>query len=87
MTVSDQRRKQIAKYRGCKCCVCGKWGGREADGLELASRTVARGRGLTLRAPLDDGIHDKCSRQLRVMLDRIDQGARKLTDLARLPLL
>lgn len=86
--MNPQRQRQIAKYRGLKCLVCGKWGATAAaDAGQLAMRDEAKSRGLTLRDSQAPGIHDKCARRLRDMLANLDRGARKLADLIRFPFL
>lgn len=65
------RAAQVRKYRGERCCVCGKWGAQPAFGEPIAAlKSEARTIGLTLTLPgaSDVATHSKCLRQLKTYI-------------------
>jgi hypothetical protein len=56
------------KHAGWRCCVCGKYGAQVPFSEPVtALKLFAKDRGLTLRFPESDAIHDKCLRKLKTL--------------------
>jgi hypothetical protein len=57
------------KYAGERCCVCGKYGAHPPFGAPLnAMKLFAKEKGLTLRLPESDAVHEKCFQKLKRLL-------------------
>lgn len=64
-----QRLRQIDKFKGQRCCVCGKWGAAEMF-CEPVSTLLAAAEylSITVRLPSSNAVHEKCLRRLKTLV-------------------
>ena len=63
-----RRLRQIAKYAGERCAVCGKYGAQEVFEPIRSLTIFAKSRGLTLALPDSKATHPKCLVKLKAMV-------------------
>jgi hypothetical protein len=68
--LSVQRIRQIKKYAGERCAVCGKYGAREEFEPIRNLIAFAKSRALTLALPDSKATHTKCLVKLKAMVSQ-----------------